>query len=82
MIIQIKVTPRAKRTKIDSTTRPWRIWVTAPPVENAANQAVIQLVADYLGLPKSAVTIRHGHTDRLKLLEVPDGVELTQLTLL
>jgi uncharacterized protein YggU (UPF0235/DUF167 family) len=44
--------------------------VTAPPLEGQANAAVIKLVANSLGLPKSAVTIEAGATSRIKALEI------------
>ena len=44
--------------------------VTAPPDEGKANAAVCKVVADALGLPKSAVTVVRGHTARTKTLEI------------
>ena len=44
--------------------------VTAPPVDSAANAAVIELLASALDLPKRAVTIVRGETARLKHLQV------------
>ena len=44
--------------------------VAAPPLEGAANTALVKLVAKALGLPKSAVTITAGETSRIKALEV------------
>ena len=44
--------------------------VSSPPVEGAANDAVIRLVAAELGLAKSAVSIERGHTARVKLVAV------------
>lgn len=39
-------------------------------VEGAANLALVALVASHLGVPRSAVTIRHGHRGRRKLLAI------------
>jgi uncharacterized protein (TIGR00251 family) len=44
--------------------------VTAPPVEGAANKAVIELLARRLGVPKSAVRIALGERAREKVIEV------------
>jgi hypothetical protein len=52
--------------------------VASPPVEGAANAALIKLVAKTLGVPKSAVTIAFGETARIKTLEIagdPDRLE-------
>jgi len=39
-------------------------------VDGAANTAVVRVVAEHLGVPKSRVSIRRGHTSRQKTLEV------------
>lgn len=44
--------------------------VTAPPDEGKANAAVCRVVADALGLPKSAVAVVRGNTARVKTLEI------------
>ena len=44
--------------------------VASPPVEGAANAALVKLVAKSLGLPKSAVTLAAGETSRVKTLEI------------
>lgn len=50
-----------------------KIRIAAPPVENAANRALIDFVAQHLGIAKSRVRIVSGNTSRKKVLEV-DGV--------
>jgi uncharacterized protein YggU (UPF0235/DUF167 family) len=45
--------------------------VTAPPVDHAANDAVVRVLADALDLPKTAVRVVAGHTARNKVVEVP-----------
>jgi uncharacterized protein (TIGR00251 family) len=44
--------------------------VAAPPVEGAANKALIKLVAKSFGVPKSSVEIASGETSRLKTLRI------------
>jgi uncharacterized protein YggU (UPF0235/DUF167 family) len=44
--------------------------VSTPPVDGAANRALIELVADRLGVPKSSICITSGSSSRLKVLEV------------
>lgn len=39
-------------------------------VDGAANAAVVRVVAEHLGVPKSRVSIRRGHTARIKTLEI------------
>ena len=50
-----------------------KIRIAAPPVENAANRALIDFIAEQLGVAKSRVRIVSGSTGRRKLLEV-EGV--------
>lgn len=46
------------------------VWVTAPPIEDAANRAVLEAVARELGVRRSAVTLRSGARSRTKVIEV------------
>jgi uncharacterized protein YggU (UPF0235/DUF167 family) len=50
-----------------------RARVTAPPVEGAANAALVRLIADELGVPRRDVRIVSGETGRTKLVAV-DGL--------
>jgi uncharacterized protein len=69
--IAVTVTPNAKKAEvIQLTNGEYRVAVQAPARDGKANQAVIDLVARYLGVPKSAVKIKHGLSSRHKLLEV------------
>ena len=45
-----------------------KIQVTAPPVDGAANAALIKLLAKTWRLPKSAITIAVGATGRTKFV--------------
>jgi uncharacterized protein len=47
-----------------------RIRIAAPPVDGAANDALIRLVAERLGVPPSAVEVRGGAGARSKTLMV------------
>jgi len=50
-----------------------KIRIAAPPVDNAANRALIDFIAQQLGVAKSSVRIVSGVTGRRKVLEI-DGV--------
>src|SRR5262245_20595949 len=47
-----------------------RVRVTAPPVDDAANDAVRALLAKRLGCARSRVEIIRGHTARTKIVRV------------
>jgi uncharacterized protein (TIGR00251 family) len=70
----IRVIPRSPRTAIEPA-RDGRvvIRVTAPPVDDAANEAVVALLARTFHVPRSAVRIVAGLTQRNKRVEI-DGV--------
>ena len=46
------------------------VWVKERPQKGKANKAIEKAVADYLGIPKSCVSILHGKTSKRKVLEV------------
>jgi len=46
------------------------VWVKERPQKGKANKAIEKAVADYLGIPKSGVSILHGKTSKRKVLEV------------
>ncbi len=55
-----------------------KLQLKAPPVDGAANQALIAFIADWLGLPKSKVVLVSGQQSRLKKLAI-EGLEPGQL---
>jgi uncharacterized protein (TIGR00251 family) len=69
--VDLRVVPRASRTAIDGV-RAGRlvVRVTAPPVDDAANDAVVKTLAAALDLPRSAVRIVAGADSRNKSVEV------------
>ena len=73
MIINIRVKPGSKKGSlvqpnlIDDTLV---VYVREPAIDGKANKAVIELLADYYGVPKSHVEIIHGHTARTKTVRI------------
>lgn len=78
--IDLRVIPRSPRTQFDGI-RDGRLVlrVTAPPVDRAANDAVVAAIADALDVPKRAVRLLSGETSRNKTVEV-DGVTVETAT--
>ena len=72
----IRVTPRGGRDAIEGVTEDGglRVRVRAAPVDGAATEAVLRLVADALGVPRSRVTLEAGAAARTKRLRV-DGID-------
>jgi uncharacterized protein len=67
----IHVQPRARRPGVDGTHgAALRVRVGAAPVDGAANEAVVAVLAGALGVPKRNVTIVSGQSARAKVVEV------------
>jgi uncharacterized protein (TIGR00251 family) len=65
--ISVKLQPRASKNEIGGTLgEDLKISVTAPPVDSAANQALIDLLAEKIGCSRGSVQIVKGQTSRRK----------------
>ena len=72
--LDVHVVPRARKTEIAGLRdQAIGIRLTAPPVEGAANDALVAFVAEWLAVPRRAVHILSGERSRRKRLSV-DGV--------
>jgi uncharacterized protein YggU (UPF0235/DUF167 family) len=83
-ILAVRLTPRGGRDAIDGWAadadgRPYlKVRVASPPVDGAANAALLAFLAKTLKIPRSAVRLASGDTARLKRLEL-DGVTADDL---
>lgn len=69
--LAIKLQPRASRNEILPLDGPeLRVRVTAPPVDAAANEALLRLLAETLDWPRNKVELLRGHTARHKTVKV------------
>jgi uncharacterized protein (TIGR00251 family) len=69
--LTIRIQPRASRNGIVMTEDgSLKIRLTAPPVDGAANEALIKFLSEVLGLSKSQVRIVTGHISREKIVKV------------
>ncbi len=69
--IPIKVKLGAKVSSLErEPDGSWTATLRSPPVDGKANRELISLVAERLGCPKSAVTIKAGKSGRMKLVRV------------
>ena len=65
--LAIKLQPRASKNEIGPLLGDeLKIKVTAPPVDAAANEALVRLLAETLDCPRSAVQLVRGLTSRHK----------------
>jgi hypothetical protein len=72
--LDVRVKPGARRDA-SLTEQPdgtWLAVVNAPPVDGAANEALLRLVAERFGTRRSNVRIKSGAASRRKLIEIDD----------
>jgi len=68
-LLSVKLQPRASRNEISEPLGDeLKIKVTAPPVDSAANQALIEFLAETLDHPRSQIELIRGQTSRHKTI--------------
>ena len=78
--LQIKLQPKASKAEIGEASGPeLKIRVTAPPVDSAANEALVRLLAEALDVARRDVALVKGQTSRHKLVFIrgatPESIE-------
>jgi hypothetical protein len=69
--IDIAVKPRSSREGVGPVQADRLVVaVNAPPVDGKANDAVVRVLAETFGVPRSAVTIVRGETGRKKTIRI------------
>ncbi|MCJ7575738.1 MAG: DUF167 domain-containing protein [Dehalococcoidia bacterium] len=72
MKIQVKVKPNSRTEEVSREGDSFIVKVKEPPREGKANQAVIRLLAQHFGVPKSQVRILSGLRSVKKVIEVAE----------
>jgi uncharacterized protein (TIGR00251 family) len=78
-LLAVRLTPRARKDGLAGLVDTGEgrfalaVRVAAPPVEGAANKALIALLARKLGVARSAVAIASGETSRLKMVRIENA---------
>jgi len=74
--LRLHIQPRAATTELAGVHGDaLKVRVAAPPVDGAANEALVRFLAEQLGVPRSAVRVESGAASRAKVVAV-DGVGL------
>jgi uncharacterized protein (TIGR00251 family) len=69
--LAVRVQPRAGRSRVAGRHgEALKVQVAAPPVDGAANAAVIELLAAWLGVPRRDVRLVHGERGRDKVVAI------------
>jgi len=79
LILEVRVQPRASANVIEGVENARvRIRVTAAPVDNAANEKVVAMLAKAFGVSKSKVRLLAGAGARNKRLAIEDPRRLPE----
>lgn len=71
LLLSVKLQPRASADVIgEPLGHELRVKVTAPPVDAAANEALVRLLAEVLDCPRNCVELTRGHTSRHKVIKL------------
>ncbi len=74
IILKIRITPNSAKNQIIISDDMIKIKVTAQPIENKANKAVIEYLSKLVKIPKTSISILKGETskDKTILLQTSD----------
>jgi len=71
VLLHVKVQPRSSKNKIcEALGNELKIKITAPPVDSAANEALVKFLAEVLGCPRNSVQLVRGATARHKVIAI------------
>jgi uncharacterized protein (TIGR00251 family) len=71
MRIYVKVTPRSSKNEVVKIADgEYKVRLTAVPVEGAANEALVKLLAEHFAVAKSNIKIVGGKSARRKIIEI------------
>ena len=74
LIFKVRVVPRASRSEIvGEHDGALRVRIAAPPVDGAANDELVRVLARAFGVARSAIEIAAGHASKLKTVRVTGG---------
>ena len=71
-LVNVRVTPNAKKDDISQENERLRIRVKAPAVEDKANKALIELLAKHFMVKKGKVRIVKGEKSREKVIAITE----------
>lgn len=67
ILFSVRVVPRASRSEVVGEQNGLlRVRIAAPPVDGAANEELVRVLAKQFAVPQRAVTIISGHAARVK----------------
>ena len=68
LVIKVKIVPNSSKNEIVLEEEFIKIKVTAQPIENKANKALIEFLSKKFKIPKTSIEILHGETSKEKTI--------------
>lgn len=68
ILISFKISPNASKNEIIKTDEGVKIKITAQPIDNKANKALVEFLSKQFKIPKTSIEIVKGHTSKEKTL--------------
>lgn len=69
--VRLRVSPGSRKTELAGRHgEGWKVRVSAPPEDGRANEALLELLADRVGLPRRSLAIVSGRSSRDKVVEM------------
>jgi uncharacterized protein (TIGR00251 family) len=69
--IKVKVKPNSRENTVKEISKDYyEVRVTVPPEKGKANERVIKLLSDHLGIAKSRILIEKGQKSKEKIVEI------------
>jgi uncharacterized protein (TIGR00251 family) len=76
-IVTVRVKPHARTGTLEIRNDSSLIArLAAPPVDGKANAALVELLAEHFGVPRSKVRIKSGASARVKLIEIGSWISV------
>lgn len=81
LLIKVKIVPNASKNDIIIEDNVIKVKVTAQPIENKANKALVEVISKKIGIPKTSIEIVKGLTSKEKtlLIRVSDETKLKDI---
>jgi len=76
LVLNLRVIPKASRNFVKKEAGSLKVYLTKPPADGLANEQLIEILSDYLGLKKYQIKILRGEKSRNKCVEIPDGTSI------
>ena len=70
MIFNVRVNPRASRNRVEQQGNSFKVYLTKPAAEGAANKQLVDLLSAYLKIKKYQIRIKSGEKSRDKIVEI------------